>query len=110
MSINSINNTNDKPLLVFHANFKKISGPLVTGETQVIFDVPELFENEIEGIVRLLKQKNLIIKIYDSDFLDNNFGSNNTFSNNNTFSDYNNYVATSSTSHSEDQADTEEII
>jgi len=67
--------SNNKPLIVFHANFKKISGPLVTGETQVVFDVPELFENEIEGIVRLLKQKNLIIKIYDSDDVetDNNY-------------------------------------
>jgi len=56
-----------KPLLIFHANFKKVSGPLVSGETQIVFDVPELFENEIEGIVRVTKNKNLIIALYDAD-------------------------------------------
>ena len=56
-----------KPLLIFHANFKKVSGPLVSGETQIVFDVPELFENEIEGIVRATKNKNLIIALYDAD-------------------------------------------
>ena len=56
-----------KPLIIFHANFKKVSGPLVSGETQIVFDVPELFENEIEGIVRVTKNKNLIIALYDAD-------------------------------------------
>ncbi len=56
-----------KPSLIFHANFKKVSGPLVSGETQIVFDVPELFENEIEGIVRVTKNKNLIIALYDAD-------------------------------------------
>ncbi|HPC31292.1 MAG TPA: hypothetical protein PK119_02440 [Candidatus Paceibacterota bacterium] len=56
-----------KPLLVFHANFRKISGPLVSGETQITFDVPELFENETEGIIRKTKNKNLLVVVYDVD-------------------------------------------
>lgn len=56
-----------KPLLIFHGNFRKISGPLVSGETQIVFDVPELFENEIEGIVRLTKNTNLLVALYDAD-------------------------------------------
>ncbi|MCX5781778.1 MAG: hypothetical protein NT145_03605 [Elusimicrobia bacterium] len=54
-----------KPLLTFHANFIKVSGPMISGETRIQFDVPELFENEVEGIVRLLKNRNLLISIYD---------------------------------------------
>ncbi|MEM3609743.1 MAG: hypothetical protein QW076_02440 [Candidatus Anstonellales archaeon] len=62
-----------KPLISFHANFNKVSGPLVTGESKVVFDVPELFENEIEGIVRLLKKQNLLIVIYNSnDYVEEN--------------------------------------
>jgi len=56
-----------KPLITFHANFNKVSGPMVSGETKVNLDVPEAFEDEIEGIVRLLKKRNLVVAIYDLD-------------------------------------------
>jgi hypothetical protein len=62
-----------KPLITFHANFKSVSGPKISGETRVDFDVPELFENEIEGIVRLLKNRNLLIVVYDVEEIDQQY-------------------------------------
>ena len=55
------------PLIKFHANFIKQSGPMVTGEIRLQFDVPEIFGDEVEGIVRILRNKNLLIVIYNLD-------------------------------------------
>jgi hypothetical protein len=67
-----------KPLMMFHANFKRMSGPKISGETTIDFDVPELFENEIEGIFRLLKNRNLFIIIYDVEEIDQQHSFQNT--------------------------------
>ena len=59
-------------LIRFHANFLKEAGPMVSGETRVTFDVPEIFDEELSGIRQKLKNKNLIIRIYE-DVEENNF-------------------------------------
>ena len=54
-------------LIVFHAEFIKDTGPMGTGQTRVVFDVPELFDEELNGIRTILRGKCLKIYIFEDD-------------------------------------------
>jgi hypothetical protein len=51
---------------------------MVTGETRLQFDVPEIFGNEVEGIVRLLRNRNLLVVIYNLEDINGLEEANNT--------------------------------
>ena len=61
------NKTKKICLIKFHGNFLKEAGPMASGKTRLTFDVPELFDHELAGIRQILREKNLIVYIFEND-------------------------------------------